>query len=149
MGNWFTVPPGTILQPGDRAWVEADLLSGSGPIVGSKYLGVNASVGGMVINKTDATVLAYDPVGDSFIQPVSNGPLRQQRRRLSGQPMRVGTCEDFEEPHMATWFSASMEWQQLHDGTGRDAWHAIRALLPGHADRCAVGSEPFSGSETG
>ncbi len=73
-GNWFTFPPGTILQPGGHAMVMAGVQAGGSlPTGGPDDLFFDAGRGSAVINNGGDNVVVYDPGADQFIQATFNG----------------------------------------------------------------------------
>lgn len=73
-GNWYTFPPGTILEPGAHAVVVTDVQTGGSlPTGGPDDLAFDAANGGAVLNNGGDAVVLYDPVADEYIQVTYNG----------------------------------------------------------------------------
>ncbi len=74
VGNWFTFPNGTILEPGGHAMVMTGLQSGGSLPTGDPGdLFFDAGRGSAGINNTGDNVIVYDPANDEFIQATFNG----------------------------------------------------------------------------
>ena len=73
-GNWFTFPPGTILQPGGHALVLSGVQSGGAlPTGGANDLFFDAGRGTALINNGADNVTLYDPTNDEFVRATFNG----------------------------------------------------------------------------
>ncbi len=73
-GNWFTFPPGTVLQPGATAIVVRNVQSGGSlPATSGDNLAFDADFGQGVINNGADNVVVYDPNNDEFVQVTYNG----------------------------------------------------------------------------
>ncbi len=100
--NWFTFPPGSVLQPGARALVVRDVQTGGSlPTGGPDDLSFDASFGQGVFDNDQDNIIVYDPTNDEFIQATYNsdslddptsGP---QYSGFSATATRVGSGEDF------------------------------------------------------
>ncbi len=100
VGNWFTFPPGTILQPGAHAMVIAGVQAGGSlPTGGPDDLFFDAGRGSAVINNGGDNIVVYDPANDEFIQATFNGDALDDPTAtyagFSGTATRVGAGEDF------------------------------------------------------
>ncbi len=100
VGNWFTFPPGTILQPGAHAMVMAGVQAGGSlPTGGPDDLFFDAGRGSAVINNGGDNIVVYDPTNDEYIQATFNGdPLDDPTATYAGfspTATRVGAGEDF------------------------------------------------------
>lgn len=74
VGNWFTFPPGTILQAGAHALVIVGVQSGGSlPTGGANDLFFDAGRGSAAINNGADNITLYDPSNDEFVQAVFNG----------------------------------------------------------------------------
>ncbi len=74
VGNWFTFPPGTILQPGGHAMVMSGVQAGGSlPTGGPDDLFFEAGRGSALINNGGNNVVLYDPAGDEYISATFNG----------------------------------------------------------------------------
>lgn len=72
--EWFTFPPGTVLQPGARAMVMAGVQTGGSlPTGGPDDLFFDAGRGSAVINNGGDNIVFYDPTNDEFIQATFDG----------------------------------------------------------------------------
>ena len=72
--NWFTFPPGTILQPGAHALVVREVQTGGSlPSVTPPDLAFDAGFSGNVFNNNGDNIVVYDPTNDEFIQATYNG----------------------------------------------------------------------------
>ena len=77
MGNWFTFPPGTVLEPGAHALVMPGLQpGGSLPTGEPNDLFFEAGLDGAVLNNCGDNVFVYDPSSDEYIQAMYNGASR-------------------------------------------------------------------------
>lgn len=103
VGNWFTFPPGTILEPGAHAMVMSGVQTGGAlPTGGPDDLFFDALRGSALINNGGDTVTLYDPTNDEFVQASFNGHTPADPTlglggysRFSGTATQVGTGEDF------------------------------------------------------
>ena len=99
VGNWFTFPVGTILQPGAHAMVMSGVqMGGSLPTGGPDDLFFDSGRGSPLINNTGDNVVVLDPANAEFIQATFNGdPLDNPVATYSGFPAatRNGLGEDF------------------------------------------------------
>ena len=100
VGNWFTFPPGTVLQPGGHAMVISGVQAGGSlPAVGPDDLVFDAGRGSSLINNGGDNIVVYDPANDEYIQATFNGdPLDDPTATYSGfstTATRVGLGEDF------------------------------------------------------
>ncbi|MGJ8603831.1 MAG: Hint domain-containing protein [Marivita sp.] len=100
--NWFTFPPGTILQAGAVAVVVRDVQpGGSLPPVTGNNLAFNANYGSNVLNNPGDNVVIYDPSNDQYIQATYNGdPLLDPTTAsgfsgFSSTATRSGSGENF------------------------------------------------------
>lgn len=74
VGNWFTFPPGTILQSGAHAMVMSGVQpGGSLPTGAPDDLFFEAGRGTALINNGGDNIVVYDPAADEYIQAVFNG----------------------------------------------------------------------------
>lgn len=102
--NWFTFPPGTVLQP-DAVAVVVRNVSGAGslPAVTGNDLAFDANFGSNVFNNGGDNLVVYDPTNDEFIQATYNGdalddPTATPPNTYAGfspTATRVGAGEDF------------------------------------------------------
>jgi len=103
VGNWFTFPPGTVLEPGAHALVMTGVQpGGSLPTGDPGDLFFDAGRGSAVINNGGDNVTVYDPVNDQFIQATFNGDSLDDPTLGSGgysgfssTATRSGSGEDF------------------------------------------------------
>ncbi|WP_457646276.1 Hint domain-containing protein [Profundibacter sp.] len=100
VGNWFTFPPGTILQPGGHAMVMSGVQAGGSlPTGGPNDLFFDAGRGSALINNGGDNIVIYDPANDEFIQATFNGdPLDDPTATYAGfsaTATRVGLGENF------------------------------------------------------
>lgn len=73
-GNWFTFPPGTVLEAGAHAMVITKVQSGGSlPTGGPDDLFFDAGHGRGVMNNGRDNVVIYDPSNDQYIQALYNG----------------------------------------------------------------------------
>lgn len=99
-GNWFTFPPGTVLQPGGHAMVIAKVQGGGSlPTGGPDDLFFDAQSGTAVMNNNKDNLVLYDPNNDEYIQATYNGDALDDPPNdyagFSATATRVGTGEDF------------------------------------------------------
>ena len=100
VGNWFTFPQGTILQPGAHAMVMAGVQAGGSlPTGGPDDQFFNAGRGSALINNGGDNVVVYDPANDEYIQATFNGDALDDPTAtyggFSGTATRIGAGEDF------------------------------------------------------
>lgn len=100
-GNWFTFPPGTILEPGAVAVVVRNVQNnGSLPTVTGDNLAFDAGYGSNVFNNGKDNIVIYDPNSDEYIQAYYNGDTLDDPVNGSGYSgfsstaTRVGNGED-------------------------------------------------------
>ncbi|MBT0959463.1 Hint domain-containing protein [Alphaproteobacteria bacterium KMM 3653] len=73
-GNYFTFPPGTVLQPGGHALVQTGVgAGGSLPATGPDDWAFDAGRGTAVFNNTGDNIIVYDPANDEYIAATYNG----------------------------------------------------------------------------
>lgn len=98
-GNWFTFPGGTMLGPGNYAFVIAAVQAGGSlPALPSGNLAFDAGSGGGNLNNGGDNVTLYDPGADQFIQCLYNGDAADDPTTYGGFSATatiVGTVEDF------------------------------------------------------
>ncbi len=99
-GNWFTFPPGTILQAGAHAMVITKVQNGGSlPTGGPNDLFFDAGRSSLVLNNVKDNVVVYDPGNDQFIQATYNGDTLDNPPTdytgFSATATRVGAGEDF------------------------------------------------------
>ncbi|MCK0139008.1 Hint domain-containing protein [Aliiroseovarius sp. F47248L] len=100
--NWFTFPPGTVLEPGAVAVVVRNVQNGGSlPSVTGDNLAFDANYGSGVFNNNGDNIVVYDPTNDEFIQAIYNvdtvddpvaGPGYSG---FSSTATQSGTTEDF------------------------------------------------------
>lgn len=103
VGNWFTFPDGTILQPGGHALVMTGVQSGGSlPTGGPDDIAFDAGRGSALINNGGDNVTVYDPNNDQFIQATFNGDALDDPTAgaggysgFSSTASRVGSGENF------------------------------------------------------
>jgi hypothetical protein len=100
VGNWFTFPPGTVLQPGGHAMVITGVQAGGSlPAVGPDDLVFDAGRGSALINNGGDNIVVYDPANDEFIQATFNGDALDDPTAtysgFSATATRVGLGENF------------------------------------------------------
>ena len=103
VGNWFTFPPGTILQPGAHALVISSVQSGGSLPTGDPGdLFFDAGRGSPLINNGGDNVVLFDPTSDTFVQATYNGdPLDDPTlggggyAGFSATATRIGSGENF------------------------------------------------------
>ncbi|MBU2982070.1 Hint domain-containing protein [Lentibacter algarum] len=99
VGNWFTFPPGTVLQPGAHAVVIVGVQAGGSlPTGGANDLFFDAGRGTAVINNGGDNLTLYDPASDTFIQATFNGDSLDDPTTYTGfssTAVRNGSGEDF------------------------------------------------------
>ena len=99
-GNWFTFPPGTVLEPGAHALIVTGVQSGGAlPVSGPDDLGFDAGRGTAVLNNGGDNIVLYDPASDTFIQATYNGDALDDPANdyggFSTTATRIGSGEDF------------------------------------------------------
>ncbi len=135
VGNWFTFPPGTVLEPGAHAMVMTGVQpGGSLPIGGPDDLFFDAGRGAALINNTGDTVTVYDPGSDSFIQAAFNGDTLDDPTAGGGgyagfspTATRIGAGEDFGDDIDG--------WSLQRTGDGADDFDAA-GPTPGETNVC-------------
>lgn len=103
VGNWFTFPPGTILQPGAHAMVMSGVQTGGAlPTGGPNDLFFDAGRGSPLINNGGDNVILYDPTNDEYVQATFNGDAQDNPTLgaggysgFSATATKIGTGEDF------------------------------------------------------
>ena len=100
VGNWFTFPAGTILQPGAHALVMSGVQAGGAlPTGGPDDLFFEAGRGSALINNTGDNIVVYDPGADEYIQATFNGDAQDNPPAdyagFSPTATPVGAGEDF------------------------------------------------------
>lgn len=103
VGNWFTFPPGTILDAGGHALVMSGVQGGGSlPTGAAGDLFFDAGRASPLINNGGDNVTVYDPTNDAFIQATFNGDALDDPTLgasgysgFSGTATRIGTGEDF------------------------------------------------------
>ena len=100
--NWFTFPPGTILQAGAVAVVVRDVQNGGSlPAVTGDNLAFDAAFGSGVFNNNGDNIVVYDPANDEYIQATYNGDPQLDPATSAGfdgfsaTATRSGLGEDF------------------------------------------------------
>lgn len=100
--NWFTFPPGSVLQPGAVAVVVRNVQNGGSlPAVSGNDLAFDADFGRNVFNNNGDNVVVYDPSNDQFIQASYNGaPINDPTagggyQGFPSSATRVGSGENF------------------------------------------------------
>ncbi|MEX3015589.1 Hint domain-containing protein [Gymnodinialimonas hymeniacidonis] len=99
-GNWFTFPPGTILEAGAHAVVVRNVQNGGSlPATTGDNLAFDADFGSGVLNNARDNVVVYDPDNDEFIQAVYNGDTFDDPPNdytgFSSTATQSGSGEDF------------------------------------------------------
>lgn len=105
VGNWFTFPPGTILEAGGHALVMSGVQSGGSlPTGGPNDLFFDAGRASALINNGGDNVTLYDPTNDEYVQAVYNGDAFDDPTSgaagyagFSATATQIGTGEDFGE----------------------------------------------------
>lgn len=102
--NWFTFPPGTILEAGAFAVVVRNVQSGGmlPPVTGNN-LAFDADFNQNVLNNDGDNLVVYDPSNDEFIQATYNGDALDDPTatppntydEFSSTATRVGSGENF------------------------------------------------------
>lgn len=100
--NWFTFPPGTILEAGAVAVVVRNVQNGGNlPAVAGDNLAFDANYSSNVFNNGGDNLVVYDPANDEFIQATYNGDTLDDPTSGSGYSgfsstaTRVGSGENF------------------------------------------------------
>ena len=100
--NWFTFPPGTVLQPGAVAVVVRNVQNGGSlPSVSGDNLAFDADYGSGVFNNNGDNIVVYDPNNDEYIQATYNGDTADDPVNGSGYSgfsstaTQSGVTEDF------------------------------------------------------
>lgn len=100
-GNWFTFPPGSVLQPDAHAMVMRRVQPGGNLPTSSDPddLFFDAAFSSNVINNGRDNVVVYDPANDEFIQALFNNDTLDDPTAtysgFSGTATRNGAGEDF------------------------------------------------------
>ncbi len=102
VGNWFTFPPGTILESGGHAMVMSGVQTGGNlPTGGPDDLFFDAGRGSALINNGGDNVVVYDPANDEYISATYNGHAIEDPvagpgyTGFSGTATQSGAGEDF------------------------------------------------------
>ena len=103
VGNYFTFPAGSVLQPGAHALVVTNVSSGGSlPAGGADDLFFNAGRGSAVINNGGDNVTLYDPGANEYVSATFNGAALDDPAaggggysRFPTTATRVGAGEDF------------------------------------------------------
>lgn len=103
VGNWFTFPPGTVLEAGGHAFVLTGVQAGGSlPTGGPDDLFFSAGRASPLINNGGDNVTLYDPANDEYVQAVYNGDSFDDPTLgasgysgFSSTATQVGTGEDF------------------------------------------------------
>jgi len=133
VGNWFTFPTGTILQPGGHAMVMSGVQSGGSlPSGGPDDLFFDVGRGSALINNGGDNIVVYDPNADEYIQAMFNGDAQDNPPTdyagFSGSATRVGFGEDFGNDQDG--FSIQ------RDGDGADTFVNDQTPTPGTSNVC-------------
>jgi hypothetical protein len=98
-GNWFTIPEGSILQPGSHAVIITGVQSGGSlPTLSPNTLVFDAGASAGIFNNNSDTVVLYDPTGDTFIQLQYNDAIASDPTTYPGfspNATRIGPVEDW------------------------------------------------------
>lgn len=99
-GNWFTFPPGSVLQSGGHAMVIVNVQSGGSLPTGAPGdLFFDANYNRNVINNTGDNIVVYDPSNDEYIAATFNGDALDDPPNdysgFSSSASMVGLSEDF------------------------------------------------------
>lgn len=100
-GNWFTFPPGTVLQPGAVAVVVRDVQSGGSlpPVTGNNLAFDAGYDTGDIFNNAGDNIVVYAPSNDEFAQAAYNGvSLDDPTTTYNGfspTATRIGNGENF------------------------------------------------------
>lgn len=138
VGNWFTFPPGTILQPGAHAMIMSGVQAGGAlPTGGPNDLFFDAGRGSPLINNGGDNVILYDPANDEYVQATFNGDAPDDPTLgvggysgFSATATQVGAGEDF---------GNDTDGQSLQrDGDGADTF-VDGAPTPGTTNICFAG----------
>ena len=100
VGNWFTFPPGTVLEPGGHALVIAGVQAGGSlPTGGPDDLFFDAGRSTPFINNGGDNIVVYDPGADEYISAVFNGDSFDDPTAtyggFSATATQIGSGEDF------------------------------------------------------
>ena len=104
LGNWFTFPAGTILQPGAHAMVMVGAAGGPGPALGPGDMAFYAGRGSAVLNNGSDNAILLDPASGQFVQVAYGGvPIVTPGTpgNFAGFPAgatRIGSGETFGTP---------------------------------------------------
>ncbi|WP_281858949.1 Hint domain-containing protein [Litoreibacter halocynthiae] len=100
--NWFTFPPGTVLEAGAVAVVVRNVQNGGSlPSVTGDNLAFDANYSSNVFNNGGDNLVVYDPANDEFIQATFNGDALDDPTTgsnyagFSSTATRVGSGENF------------------------------------------------------
>ena len=100
-GNWFTFPPGTILEAGAHAMIIGGVQAGGSLPTSTNPddLFFDAGRNSPFINNGGDNIVVYDPASDEFIQATYNGDALDDPTAtysgFSATATRVGLGEDF------------------------------------------------------
>lgn len=140
VGNWFTFPSGTILQPGGHAMVMSGVQSGGTlPTGGADDLFFDAGRGVSVINNGGDNVVLYDPNNDEYISATFNGDALDNPvadyTGFSATAAQSGTGENF---------GSDIDGYSIQRGPdGSDTFVNNEPPTPGYTNVCFTGGTWF------
>jgi hypothetical protein len=135
VGQWFTFPPGSILQPGAHALVVSGVQSGGAlPTGAPNDLFFDAGRASPLINNGGDNVVVYDPGSDTYITAVYNGDSVDDPTAtysgFSATATQSGSGEDFGSD--IDGFSIQRQ------GDGTDTFVNDEAPTPGTTNVCVT-----------
>ncbi|WP_147115383.1 Hint domain-containing protein [Tateyamaria sp. syn59] len=101
--NWFTFPPGTVLQPGAHALVITGVQPGGAlPTGGPNDLAFDAGWASALLSNGDDNIVVLDPSSNTYIQATYNGDVLDDPTAggsnyvgFPSSATRIGAGEDF------------------------------------------------------
>ena len=146
VGNYFTFPSGTTLQPGSYALVVTGLSGGNLPVAGPDDLAFEAGRGTAAINNGGDGIIVYDPSNDEFIAGQFNGASFVDPTSgvdgfngFSPTASQIGSGEDFGKD------TDGLAVQRAPDGSDT---FVTGAPSPNSSNVCFANGTHFQGRET-
>jgi len=142
IGNYFTFPPGTILQPGAHAMVITGISAGGSlPTGAPDDLFFSAGRGSPVINNGGDNIIVYDPSNDEYIAVTFNGdPLDDPTLGVGGYSGFSGSAT---QQGAGENFGFDTDGQSLQRAPDGSSIIVSDTPTPGTSNVCFVGGTLF------